>query len=107
MSSRSRAGTIPYLVPDPSPGGSAVNAASGHFWGWWQEEGPVHNLIAFPSSLRSAYYIILKSNYAAKVKCHPGAVWERRPRCELFSPYLCSVTHHGKCSRAGGFMHTR
>ena len=97
----------PTWCQTPALSGSALNTASGHFWGRWQEEGPVHTLIAFPSSLRSAYYIILKSNYAAKVKCHPGAVWERQPRCESFSAHLSSVTRHGECSRAGVFMHTR
>lgn len=41
----------------------------------WGGKDLMHNLIALSFSLRSVYYIILKSNYAAKVKCQTADVW--------------------------------
>ena len=41
----------------------------------WRGKDLMHNLIALSFSLRSVYYIILKSNYAAKVKCQTADVW--------------------------------
>lgn len=65
----------------------------------------MHNLIASPSSLRSAYYIILKSNYAAKGKCHPARSGNSGPDVN-YSPHLSSIAGHrealaqpGLCAR--------